>query len=253
MRKYLPFILIDIKANRRIIFVLEMVFWPAISLLSLAIFSRFIGMSQQAKNFLFTGMISWNCTYLCFHAISRGFLQEIWHRSCRQTFSTPISFADCIVGHWFYGIIEVIVAFFLLGSLSTFFGFNIFALGFYIPLTIGLIALAGLLMGSVAVSFVLWLGLRVDFLVWALVDMIVFISGIYYSVTIFPLPIQIISHFFPVVYILEGMRGALANGIALQKFVTGYFVAFAWTIILFILLRKMENYAKRTGFYQKYG
>jgi hypothetical protein len=52
---------------------------------------------------------------------------------------------------------------------------------------------------------------------------------------------------------LEGMRGALAGNIALQSFAIGYLVAFVWVIALFILLRKMENYAKRTGFYQKYG
>lgn len=253
MRKYLPFILIDIKANRRIIFVLEMVFWPVMSLLSLAIFSRFIGLTEQAKNFLFTGMISWSCIYLSFRAISMGFLQEVWHRSSKQTFSTPITFTDFIVGHWLYGVIQITIAFLILGVSSTFFGFNIFALGLYIPLTIGLIALVGLLIGIMAVSFILWLGLRVDFLVWALVDMIVFISGAYYSIAVFPVFVQIISRFFPVVYILEGMRGALVGSIALQSFLTGYFVAFVWVVVLFILLRKMENYAKRTGFYQRYG
>lgn len=253
MRKYLPFILIDIKANRRIIFILEMLFWPVMSLLSLAIFSRFMGLTAQAKTFLFTGMISWSCIYLCFNAVSRGFLQEVWHKSFKQTFSTPITFTDCILGHWMYGIIQITIAFLILGIFATFFGFNIFALGLYIPLVIGLVALAGLFIGIIAVSLILWLGLRVDFLVWALVDMIVFISGIYYSIAIFPGVVQVISHFFPVVYILEGMRGVLISGIGLQTFLTGYFVASIWAIALFVLLRKMENYAKRTGFYQKYG
>lgn len=253
MKKYLPFILIDIKANRRIIFLFEMLFWPVMSLLSLAIFSRFVGLTGQAKNFLFTGMISWSCIYLSFRAISVGFLQEIFHKSSKQTFSAPITLTDCVIGHWLYGILQISIAFFLLGFFSTFFGFNIFDMGFYIPLAIGLMALTGFFIGTIAVSFVLWLGLRVDFLVWALVDMVVFISGVYYSITVFPVFIQIISRFFPVVYILEGMRGALAGNVVLQTFATGYLVAFVWIIILFILLRKIENYAKRTGFYQKYG
>jgi len=49
------------------------------------------------------------------------------------------------------------------------------------------------------------------------------------------------------------MRGVLLTGTESQIFLYGYFIASIWAIGLFYLLRKMENYAKRTGFYQKYG
>jgi ABC-2 type transport system permease protein len=85
--------------------------------------------------------------------------------------------------------------------------------------------------------------------------MIVFISGIYYSITVFPQWVQSVSHAFPVVYVLEGMRsvfmGNTAAGIGI--FARGYAVAVIWLLISLVLIRRMENYARKSGFYEKYG
>ncbi len=254
MKKYIPFILTDFRAIRRVIWLFEIIFWPLMGLASFGVLTAFLKAGTELKTLLFTGIIGWSTINLAQTAISKGFMHELWDKSIKNIFSSPIKFTDFIIGHWIFGFLEIIAAFLLMSLMaSVFFNFNIFSMGIFIPLTLGLIALSGLIIGIIAVSFILMFGLKVDFLVWSIVDMIVFISGVYYSVTVFPGWVQTISHLFPVIYVFEGMRQALAGSFALQTFVKGYVVAVVWVILMFLLSKKIETYARKTGFYQRYG
>lgn len=254
MKKYLPFIITDFRSIRRMIWLFEMVFWPLMALASFGIFLKFVGANDYLKALMFTGVIGWSTINLTQTAISRAFMHELWDRTLKHTFSAPITFYDFIIGHWLFGIFEIIIAFGLMSIIAlNFFNFNIFSIGIYIPLALGLIALCGLLIGIIAISIILTFGLRMDFIVWSIVDMVVFVSGIYYSVTVFPESIQTISHLFPVVYVFEGMRTVLTGLPAFQIFTKGYLIALIWTIIAFMLFKKIEINARKNGFYQKYG
>jgi ABC-2 type transport system permease protein len=221
---------------------------------SLGLFTVFTNASDLVKTFLFTGVVGWSTVYFSQQSIGRSFLSEYWHRTFKQTFSSPINLKDFIIGHWLYGVLGSIIGFVSIAFATLLvFNFNLFSLGVYIPLTIGLAVLSGLIIGSIILSLILLLGFRVDFLVWSVVDIIIFISGTYYSVTVFPYQVQVISHLFPVIYVLEGMRGVLNNQTVLQTYLQGYFVAFIWLIMILILIKKMEIYAKKKGFYQRYG
>lgn len=252
--KIIPFVLTDLRAAKRIIWLFEMIFWPLISLVSFGIFSTFVNATLPVKILLFTGIIGWSTINLAQTSISKGFMHEMWDKCVRQTFAAPINFTEFVIGHWVYGIIEIIVAFTLMSLAALyFFGFNIFSIGIYLPLSLGLIAISGLVIGVIATSLILLFGLKVDFIVWSIVDMIVFISGIYYSISVFPPIVQIISHFFPVAYVFEGMRAVLAGNPAQTIFLRGYFISLVWVTIVLFLNRKIESYARKTGFYQKYG
>jgi len=252
--KYIPFVILDLKMSRKIILIFEMLFWPVISLSSLGFFAKFVDANYQMKLFLFTGAIGWSCVYFSHVAVNRGFLSELWDKTLKQTFSSPVSLRDFIIGHWLYGLIGSTIGFLFMSLATLFlFNFNMFNLGIYIPLTILLGSICGLIIGTVVVSLIVSVGRRIDFLALSIVDMIVFISGVYYSVNIFPQPIQIASHFFPVIYMLEGMRGILLTGIGLEIFIKGYLISLAWIAVILVLIKKIETYARKTGFYQRYG
>lgn len=254
MKKYIPFILTDLREIRRVIWLFEMIFWPLLSLVSFGIFTRFIGANMTVKSLLFTGIMGWSCINLGQTAISKALMHEVWEKVTKNTFSSPIKFRDFIIGHWIFGIIEITVAFMLMSLAALFFfNFNIFSIGIYIPLTLGLMAVSGLVIGTIAISFVLFFGLKVDFIVWSVVDLIVFISGVYYSVAIFPPAVQIISHMFPVIYVFEGTRQALTGSSALLTYLKGYLISFVWIILTFFIFKKIETYARKKGFYERYG
>jgi ABC-2 type transport system permease protein len=254
MKKYIPFILTDLREIRRVIWLFEMIFWPLLSLVSFGIFTHFIDANIAVKSLLFTGIMGWSCINLGQTAISKALMHEVWEKITKNTFSAPIKFRDFIIGHWMFGIIEIVVAFMLMSLAALFFfDFNIFSIGIYIPLTLGLMAVSGLVIGTIAMSFILFFGLKVDFIVWSIVDMIVFISGVYYSVTVFPPVIQTISHIFPVIYVFEGMRQAVVGSPALLTYLKGYIIAAIWIFLTLFIFKKIETYARKKGFYERYG
>jgi ABC-2 type transport system permease protein len=254
VKKYWPFVLLDIKMSRRVILMFEMIFWPVLSLASLGIFTLFIKSNFYTKMFLFTGAIGWSCIHFCQHAIGRGFLSEVWHDSMKQTFSSPITLKNFIIGHWLFGIIGSVIGFFVMSTIALlFFDFNLFSLGIFIPVILLLAVLCSLIIGITSLSLVLLFGMRVDFIIWSLTDMVVFISGVYYSIAVFPPPVQFASHLFPVIYVFEGMRAVLTGASASQIFLNGFVVALVWVLFGLFAISKIEKYAKKTGFYERYG
>jgi len=254
IKRYWPYVLVDLKMSRRVILLFEMLFWPLMSLASLGLFTLFLKVSNVGKLFIFTGAIGWAFIHFCQHAIGRGFLSEVWHDSMKQTFSSPITLKNFIIGHWLWGIIGSVIGFTVMSTVALLiFNFNMFALGIFIPMFILLAALCGLIIGIMSVSLVLFFGMRVDFLIWSLTDMVVFISGVYYSITVFPPSVQFFTHLFPVVYVFEGVRAVLTGADGLRIFLNGFIVAAIWTIFGLYVIRRIEKYAKRTGFYERYG
>lgn len=252
--KALPFIYADFKENRRLFPLVEIFFWPLISVSSLGLFTIFTQIPLSMKVFLFTGIMGWVTVYLSHHFLARGFMTCVWHNTLKIIFSSPVTLKDLVVGHSIYGMIAASIGFMVVSVFTmAVFGFNIFTLGAYLIPIIILGCLTGVILGSIAVSLVILLGLRVDLLVWTVIDVVVFISGLYYSIAIFPGPVQAISHLFPMSYVFEGMRSMVSGMPSLQIFVRGYLVAFVWLFISALLIRKVDNYAKRTGFYEKYG
>lgn len=131
--KYLPFIYADIKANRKLILVAEIIFWPLISIASFGLFTKFSDSSPYIKMFLFTGTIGWTIVYLSYYSLARGFMQGVWHNTFKQIFSSTVTLKDLILGHSIYGIVAAAIGFIVISiSSMVFFDFNIFTLGVYL-------------------------------------------------------------------------------------------------------------------------
>ncbi len=252
--KWLPFIYVQLRENRRLFPLAEILFWPLISISSLGLFSIFTNIPFETKMFLFTGAMGWVTVYLSHHFLARGFMTCVWHNTLKQIFSSPVTLKDLIIGYSIYGIAASIVGFIMVSVFTMiFFGFNIFTVGIYLIPTIFLGCLTGIIIGSIAVSFVILFGLRVDILIWIIIDVVVFLSGLYYSIAIFPEPIQVISRLFPMSYVFDSMR-SMATGVqSVQILVKGYAMTFIWLFLAAMIVRKVETHARKTGFYEKYG
>lgn len=251
--KYFPFIYLDIKSNRRLILIFEMIFWPILSIASLGLFTVFTKATFHTKMFLFTGAMGWTIVYLAHYSLGRGFMGSVWFRTLKQIFSSPITFKDLIIGHALYGIISSAIGFLTISLFALSFDFNIFTIGGYLLPIFFLAYLCGVILGMMALSFVILFGLRIDLLVWVIVDVIVFLSGLYYSIAVFPRVVQLLSQFFPVMYIFEAMRSALTGSSILPILAKGYGSAAIWLFLAILLVRKIETYARKIGFYEKYG
>ncbi len=252
--RYWPLILQDLKRFKNPYILLEIFFYPLITISMFGFFIKYVDADLAIRTFLFSGSIGWVIIQTSQHAIGRGFLAEVWDGSLKQTFTAPITLRDFVLGHWMYGIFAATIGV-LVSSIAVYFlfGFNFFVLGVYFPLVILLGSFAGLALGIVALSIVLLLGLKVDVIIWMAVEIALFLSGVYYSVTIFPEPIQSISRAFPAIYMFDGTRAVLNGLEPNQIFLNGFLVSLVWIIISLASINKIDEYAKRSGFYQRYG
>jgi ABC-2 type transport system permease protein len=98
---------------------------------------------------------------------------------------------------------------------------------------------------------------RGDQMVFVIQSLLLLISGVYYSVTILPPVMQVVSAFSPATYILDGVRQALIDGAPVTT-MGGHLLPLAVMAVVFIPLGvfvfgRAERYAKRTGKLKRVG
>ena len=88
-------------------------------------------------------------------------------------------------------------------------------------------------------------------------SVLLLISGVYYSITILPPWMQVLSHISPATYVLEAVRAALLDGRGLDSLWNDFWPLVVMGIVLIPLglwaFGRAERYAKRTGKLKRVG
>jgi ABC-2 type transport system permease protein len=83
------------------------------------------------------------------------------------------------------------------------------------------------------------------------------VSGVYYSVTILPPWMQVLSKFSPATYVLEGVRAGLIDGVPVTALWADIWPLLIMSVTLIPLgiwaFGRAEQYAKRTGKLKRVG
>jgi ABC-2 type transport system permease protein len=135
-------------------------------------------------------------------------LFDVWSKSLKYTFATPASFYHMVIGSWLVGILRGLVAFLALSFFSIlFFDFDLTKLPL-LELIVFLFGLffAAMLIGMSACILMLIFGRRAEIAAWTLTAIIMLICGIYYPVTVLPEPVRLIALSIPVTHFLEYFR-----------------------------------------------
>lgn len=235
-------------AKRNIYAFIELLFWPAVGVVSIGLMSVFLSLTPELKAFLLTGAIISGILQVAQLDVAYGFLFDVWSKSLRQTFVTPVTQFHYIIGSWLFGIIRGIIVFFLLGF------FAMWAFNFNLPdLKIVIISITGILLSSLVVGmsvlfFILFFGQRIMEIVWMISTLIMLICGIYYPVNMLPKFIQIIAGFIPVTYFLEYFRtGYGFIPVFKNILLKGFGLSIIYILLLFFLLNIAFKRAKKTG------
>lgn len=235
-------------AKRNIYAFVEVLFWPAVGVISIGLMSSFLELTSELKAFLLTGAIISGILQVTQLDVAYGFLYDVWSKSLRQTFVTPVNLFHYILGSWLFGIARGIVVLILLGLFAKMtFGFRFPDIKTIIISITG-IFLSALVIGMAVQFFILFFGQRIMEIVWMISTLIMLICGIYYPVSMLPDFIKIIAEFIPVTYFLEYFR--ISYGfipVFKNILIKGFGLSFIYICILFILLETALKRAKRTG------
>ena len=221
-----------------------------------------IGRDQDSPRLILSLMIGatfWNYLSVVFSVVAEQISWERWEGTLEYTMMAPVRRVSQLLGSTLFaimwGLIHTTV---VLITLILFFGIDLSNADFLsagVLMLVGSLSIIGIGMMAAALPL-LWVE-RGDQMVFVIQSLLLLISGVYYSVTILPGWMQAIAALSPATYILDGVRLALIDGVAITQ-MGGHLLPLAVMAVVFIPLGVWvfgwaERYAKRTGKLKRVG
>lgn len=242
-----PFYKNWIIARRNFFTVFEVVFWPFISLFSIGLLTRFLALEPEKVSFLLAGVIAFSILQVCQIDVAYVMLFDLWSKSIKHTFISPVSGYHLVLGSLLFGVIRGTVVFLILAGISyRLFDFN-FLQGGVLAVAVFLtgIYLTSASIGMLVCISLLIFGQRAEVAAWSISGILMFICGIYYPVEVLPPLVQIISRAIPLTYFLEYFRSFY--GFPATSLKTGFFLAIFYFALGLLLLEKTVKHARKSG------
>lgn len=235
-------------AKRNVFVVVEMVFWPMITVLSIGLMGSFLKLEENTLAFVMTGAIASGILQVTQLDVGYSLLYDLWSKSVKHTFLTPAGITPAILGAWLIGVVRGSAVMAALVVLSWYyFGFELPSVLAGISIAFGVFWMA-LLAGLVVWILILIYGQRAEISVWALSYIVMLLSGIYYPVDLLPEPFFTVARFVPLTYFLDGFRQhygfelLFPNGIWI-----GWLLNIVYTFVGIWCVRLAITHARRTG------
>lgn len=221
-----------------------------------------IGRDQNSARLILSLMIGatfWNYLSVVFSVIAEQISWERWEGTLEYTMMAPVRRVSQLLGATVFaitwGLIHTAV---VLTALVLFFGIDLSHADFLTAIVLMLVGSLSIIgIGMMAATLPLIWVERGDQMVFVIQSLLLLISGVYYSVTILPAPMQLVSALSPATYILDGVRQALIDGAPVTT-MGGHLLPLAVMAVVFIPLGvfvfgRAERYAKRTGKLKRVG
>jgi ABC-2 type transport system permease protein len=232
----------------------ETLYWPLMDIVLWGFTATWMEKQQLRSTrialMIMSGLILWEIVMRSYHEISMSLMEEMWDRSFVTLFSTPLKLSEWIIGVMANGIARMlIVLFFGAGVVWLFYNLNIFMVGWmFIPFVVSLV-LFGWALGFFGAAIIIYYGQKAQNIPWIIGVFFAPISGVFYPIETFPVWIQKISYTLPTVYIFEGMRSVLFQGIIPWNYlIISYILNITYLTCTLILFKYMFEKSRSYGF-----
>ena len=222
----------------------------------------FIGVALGDRQLLLSlmiGAIFWNYLAAVFSIIAEQVAWERWEGTLEYTMMAPVRRTSQLLGSTLfavlYGLIHTAI---LLVVLTLFFGLDLTHANFGAAIGImlvGSLSVIGISMMA-AILPLIWVekGAQMTFVLQSL---LLLVSGVYYSISVLPDWMQVLSKLSPATYILEGVRHGLIDGAPLDTLWPDVWPLLIMAVVLIPagiwMFGVAERYAKRTGKLKRVG
>ncbi len=194
--------------RKRAFHIFEILFWPAIGLVSVGLLTRFLELQAEMVAFVLIGVIALSVVQVGQLDMSYVILYSVWNKSLKHEMAAPIHVFHLVAGTWAMGVIHSLLVFALLSIFSAYaFDFPFLKPGL-IPLGLFYLGLAlnAAVVGIVVCALAFRFGGRSHVGATSIVSVLVLLSGIYYPVEVLPATLQGLSRWIPLTYFLEYFR-----------------------------------------------
>ena len=239
-----------IMARRNVFFVFELTFWPGVAMLSHGLLTRFLALDAKMTAFILVGTVALSTVQVCQLDVAYAVLFDIWSKSMKHQFLTPIGIRHMAVGSWLVGVARGVTVFALMAVIGSWaFGFDFVGGG---PGSLALFLLGcflcSLIIGLFVCSLVLLFGTRAETSAWAAVNFTVMFSGIYYPVSVLPEWAQVVAAGIPLTYFLDAFRqGYGFEAQFAHAWLKGFALTGFYVVLAHLALASAITRARRTG------
>jgi ABC-2 type transport system permease protein len=239
-----------IMARRNVFFVFELTFWPGVAMLSHGLLTRFLDLTPEMTAFILVGTVALSAVQVCQLDVAYAVLFDIWSKSMKHQFLTPVRIHHLALGSWVVGVGRGIIVWALMALIGgRAFGFDFLGPG---PVRVALFLLGcfltALVIGLLVCALVLLFGTRAETSAWAAVNFFVMLAGIYYPISMLPGWVQGISTAIPLTYFLDGIRTGYGFPPEFTyPFATGFALSLLYAILAHWALAAAVTRSRRTG------
>ncbi len=239
-----------VMARRNVFFVFELTFWPGVAMLSHGLLTRFLHLTPQMTAFILVGTVALSAVQVCQLDVAYAVLFDIWSKSMKHQFLTPLGVRHLALGSWLVGVGRGLCVFTLMAGIGTWaFGFDFLGGG---PVRVAVFllgcVLCALAIGLVVCALVLLFGTRAETSAWATVNFLVMLAGIYYPVSVLPGWVQVVSALIPLTYLLDAVRAGYGfESRFAHPAVTGLALAGLYVVLAHWALAAAVTRSRRTG------
>ena len=221
-----------------------------------------IGAEAGSRRLIFSlmiGAIFWNYLSVVFSFIAETIAWERWEGTLEYTMMAPVRRYAQLLGSTayavLYGLVHTAV---VLAVLVLFFGLDLSRANLgaaAVFMLIGSLSVIGIgMMAAVLPLLYVERGAQMTFVLQSLV---LLVSGVYYSVSILPGWMQLLSRISPATYVLDGVRRSLIDGEAMVSLLPDVWPLLVMAAVLIPVgiwvFGRAERYAKRTGKLKRVG
>ena len=236
--------------KKRVFHVFEILFWPAIGLISVGLLTQFLDLGPDMIAFILIGVIALGVVQIGQLDISYVILYSVWNKSLKQELAAPINMFHLVAGSWIMGIIHSLVVFCLVCLFSFYaFGFRFFDHGFT-PLVffyLGLVLTAAVV-GTTVCALAFRFGGRAHVGATSIVSIMILFSGIYYPVEVLPQPLKTLAEFIPLTHFLEFFRASYGFPTSTKNpLILGYLLVVVYLVLAIGAMLAAVHHSKKTG------
>jgi len=164
-----------IMARRNVFFLFELTFWPGVAMISHGLLTRFLDLTPPMTAFILVGTIALSAVQVCQLDVAYAVLFDIWSKSMKHQFLTPVRIHHLALGSWLVGVGRGVIVWGLMALIgSRAFGFDFVGAGApRVAMFLLGCFMTALVIGLLVCALVLLFGTRAETSAWAAVNFFV--------------------------------------------------------------------------------
>jgi len=223
----------------------DITIWPLILFYSLTLFIVFIKADTSLVALVILGIIGWRIVYHMQIEMTMAYMDHYWQHTLAYTHISPMRISAFIIGNIIVGALKfllVLIMYLLLAKWM--FAFTV-PDPFTVTIALLFLGISGIFIGLILFGLTLLYHEHAFNLAYAVPDLLVLLSGVYYPIAIFPVFMQKIAAFLPPFWGFELLKSTVGYGQANYPLLV--LSTIAWGAVSLFFLVWCYKRAKKTG------